>query len=69
MYNSCSDRICTRVVVTGYIISIDIIYDVLGEYAKFRKVTISFVKSVSPSVRLFVRMQQLGFHWMDYDET
>ena len=37
----------------------------LGAFAKSRKATISFVKSVCPSVR----MQQLGSHWTDFDKT
>ena len=37
----------------------------LGAVVKFRKVTISFVMSVRPSVR----MEQLGFHWMDFQEV
>ena len=35
-----------------------------GALARFRKGTISFVMSVRPSVR----MEQLGFHWTDFDE-
>ena len=36
----------------------------LGAFAKMRKVTISFVMSVHPSVR----MKQLGSHWTDSHE-
>jgi len=36
----------------------------LGVFAKFRKVTISFVVSVCPSVR----MEQLSSHWADFHE-
>jgi hypothetical protein len=35
----------------------------LGAFAKLRKETISFVMSV----RLSVRMEQIGFHKMDFD--
>jgi hypothetical protein len=35
-----------------------------GAFAKLRKTTISFVMPVRPSVR----MEQLGFHWMDFHE-
>ena len=34
----------------------------LGEFAKSRKATISFVMSVCPSVRPSARIQQLGYH-------
>jgi hypothetical protein len=37
----------------------------LGAFAKLRRVTISIVMSVCPCVR----MEQLGFHWTDFDET
>jgi hypothetical protein len=48
----------------------------LGAFAKLRKVTISFVISVCPSVCLSVRlsvclsvrMEQVGFHWTDFHE-
>ena len=33
--------------------------------AKLRKETRNFIMSVCPSVR----MEQLGFHWTDFDET
>jgi hypothetical protein len=36
----------------------------LGALAKLRKATISFVMSV----RLSVRMEQLGSHWTDFQE-
>jgi len=36
----------------------------LGEFAKLRKATISFVMSVCPSVR----MEQIGSYWMDFHE-
>jgi hypothetical protein len=35
----------------------------LGDFAKLRKATISFVMSVCPSVR----MEQPGSHWTDFD--
>jgi hypothetical protein len=35
---------------------------VLGAFAKLLKAAISFVMSV----RLFVSMEQLGFHWTDF---
>jgi hypothetical protein len=35
---------------------------ILGAFAKLRKATISFVMSV----RLSVRMEQLGSHWTDF---
>ena len=37
----------------------------LGAFAKLQKVTMSFVMSVCPSVR----MEQLGSHWTNFDET
>jgi hypothetical protein len=40
------------------------IYRVLGAFAKLRKATISFVRSV----RLSIRMEQLGSHWTDFHE-
>ena len=36
----------------------------LGAFAKFRKETVSLVMSV----RLSVRMEQLGSHWQDFHE-
>jgi len=41
-----------------------IIITVLGGFTKLRKVTISFVMSVCPSVR----MEQLGSHWTNFPE-
>ena len=43
-------------------------YTLLSAFAKLRKATISFVMSVRPSVRLSVRMEQLGSHWTDFYE-
>ena len=40
----------------------------LGDFAKLRKVTISFVMSARLSVRQYVRMEQLCFYWMDFHE-
>jgi len=40
----------------------------LGAFAKLRIVTISFVMSVCPSVRLSVQVEQLGSHWTDVHE-
>jgi hypothetical protein len=40
-------------------------YLFLGAFAKFWKVTISFVMSVCPSVR----MKQLGSHWREFEKT
>ena len=37
--------------------------------AKLRKTIISFVMSVRSSVHLSVRMEQLGSHWTDFEET
>jgi len=37
----------------------------LGEFAKLRKVTITFVMSVCPSIRLSVQVEQLGFQETD----
>ena len=39
----------------------------LGVFTKFRKVTISFVMCLRPSVLLSVRMKKLGSHWTDLD--
>ena len=36
----------------------------LGAIEKLRKTTITFM-----CVRLSVLMEQLGYHWMDFDET
>jgi hypothetical protein len=36
----------------------------LGPFANFRKATLSFVISV----RLFVRIEQLGYHWTYFHE-
>jgi hypothetical protein len=36
----------------------------LGVFAEVQKMNINFVMSVRPSVRL----EQLGSHWMDFDE-
>jgi hypothetical protein len=41
---------------------------ILGALAKLRKVTISFVMSVRPVVRLSARMEKLGSHWTDFDK-
>jgi hypothetical protein len=40
----------------------------LGTYSKLRKVTISFVISILPPVRLSVRMEQFGSYWTDFHE-
>jgi len=45
-------------------ISIRPCWSFLGALAEFRKATISFVMSVHPSVR----MEQFGYHWMDFYE-
>ena len=45
-----------------------IVTTVLGAFAKLRKVT-SFVMSFCLSVRLSVRMEQLGFQSADFEET
>jgi hypothetical protein len=37
----------------------------LGAFAELQKVTISFVMSVRPSVR----MEQLSYHWKDFHEN
>ena len=37
----------------------------LGAFAESREANISFVMSVRPSSR----MEQLGSHWTDFDET
>jgi len=41
---------------------------ILGAFAKLRKSTISFVMSVSLSVRPSIRMEQLGSHWSDFHD-
>jgi len=38
----------------------------LGAFAELRKTTMSFVMSGGPSVRSFVRMEQLDSHWTDF---
>jgi hypothetical protein len=40
----------------------------LGEFAEFRKATVTFVMSVHSSVRLPARMEQLASHWTDFYE-
>jgi hypothetical protein len=35
-----------------------------GAFSKLRKATVSFVMAVHPSVS----MEQLGFHWTNFDE-
>ena len=42
---------------------------ILGAFATLRRGNISFVMSVCPSVRTFVRMEQLGSHWTDFHEN
>ena len=44
--------------------TISLILPFLGAFAKLRKATISFVLSV----RLSVRMEQLGSHWTEFDK-
>jgi hypothetical protein len=39
----------------------------LGALGKLRKGTICFVMFVCPSVRPSVRMEQLGYHWADFN--
>jgi hypothetical protein len=41
------------------------LFQVVGVFAKLRKVNVSFVMSVCPSVR----MAQLGSHWTDFNES
>ena len=41
----------------------------LGAFGKLRKATIRFVMSVRPSVCTSLRMEQLGSHRTDFDET
>jgi hypothetical protein len=41
--------------------------DFSGAFAKLRKASISFFMSARPSIRLTVRMQQLGSQWTDFD--
>jgi hypothetical protein len=40
----------------------------LNEFAKLRKVNISFVMSAGLSIRPFARVEHLGSHWTDFDE-
>ena len=40
----------------------------LGAFAKLPKTTICFVMSTHSSVRLSVRLEQLGSHWMNFHE-
>jgi len=37
----------------------------MGVLAQFRKATVSFIVSV----RLILRMEQLGYHWTDFHEN
>jgi hypothetical protein len=41
---------------------------ILGAFTKLRKATVGFVISVSPSLFLFVGMEQLGSHGTDVHE-
>ena len=42
---------------------------ILGAFAKFRKRLLrSFALSACPSVRSYVRMEQLGSHWTDFND-
>ena len=41
----------------------------LGAFAKVSTVTTSFVMSVSSSIYLWVRMEQLDSHWKDFHEN
>jgi len=43
-------------------------YTSLGEFAKMRTATISFLMSVCVSVRSPIRMEQLGSHWTKFHE-
>jgi len=49
---------CERACMSLYFI------DFVGEFAKFKKSTTSFIMSVC----LSVRMEQLGSHWTDFHE-
>jgi len=40
----------------------------LGAFAEFRRLIISFVMSSCLSIPLSVRIEQLGFHWTDFHE-
>ena len=40
-----------------------------GAFAKLRKAKVSFLMPVCSSVYLSVGMEQLGYHWADFDET
>jgi len=41
----------------------------LGALAKFRKMTFIFVISDRLPLHTSVRMEKLGFHWMDFHEN
>jgi hypothetical protein len=44
-------------------------FRILGSFANFRTESITFVlSSVRPSVRPFVRMEQFGFHWTNFEK-
>jgi len=45
--------------------SVNIMYQISGEFAKLRRATINLVMSVRPSVHLSVQMEQ---HWTDFHE-
>jgi hypothetical protein len=40
----------------------------LEAFPKFQQATISFVIPIRLSVCLSIRMQQLGYHWTDFDK-
>jgi hypothetical protein len=43
--------------------------EILDVFPKSRKATVSFVMSVCPSIRTFIRMYQLGSHRADFHVT
>jgi hypothetical protein len=50
-----------KVRINIVLVALNAIWAFLGAFAKLRKATVSFVMSV--------RMEKLGFHWTDFDET
>jgi hypothetical protein len=44
------------------------VFPFIGPFVKLRKAIIGFVMSVLLSVRLSVLMEQLGSHWIYFDE-
>ena len=56
---------CSKILKVVFIPKYFVVPSFLGGFAKPREITSSFVMSVCPSVR----MEQLGTHWTNFQET